>query len=327
MIGSAIQSLLQQTYAGPLHIFIVDDHCTDATIAAAGAHERLTVSRAGPLPPGWTGKVWAMSEGLKHAEQLKPDYFLLTDADIVHAPGNISRLVALAELDRLDLVSLMVNLQCKTFAERALMPAFVYFFFQLYPPAWISNAHRKTAGAAGGCMLVRPSALTRIGGIAAIRGELIDDCALARAIKPGGRIWLGIIRDTRSIRSYGTFGEIARMISRTAYTQLHYSPLLLFATIVGMIVVYVTPPALVAAGGFAAALGLLAWLLMSITFIPMLRFYRRSILWALFLPGIALFYMYATLVSAVRYWTGKGGAWKGRVQAARSHCGKMPEEP
>jgi hopene-associated glycosyltransferase HpnB len=326
VISEAIHSLLKQTHTGPLHIFIVDDHSTDATIAAAGTHERLTVLRAGPLPSGWAGKVWAMSEGLKHAERLRPDYILLTDADIVHAPDNISRLVARTESERLDLSSLMVKLQCKTFAERALMPAFVYFFFQLYPPAWISNPNRKTAGAAGGCMLVRPSALTRIGGIAAIRGELIDDCALARAIKPGGKIWLGITGETRSIRSYGTFGEIARMISRTAYTQLRYSPLFLFATIVGMIVVYIAPPVLVAVGGFAAALGLFAWLLMSITFIPMLRFYRRSIVWAPFLPAIALFYLYATLISAVRYWTGKGGDWKDRAQAARSHCGKMPEE-
>lgn len=317
VIGRTIQSLLKQSYDGPLHIFLVNDHSTDATVQAAGTGDRLTVIEAGALPEGWTGKLWAVSEGLKRAAQMNPDYILFSDADIVHAPDSVAGLVARAETGHLDLVSCMVRLQCRTLAERALVPAFLFFFFKLYPPAWTARRNYKTAGAAGGCVLMRPAALARIGGIAAIRNELIDDCALARAVKPGGGIWLGLSSATRSIRDYTSFGEIRRMISRTAFTQLHHSSLLLAGTLVAMAVVYLAPPLLLlTCDRPAAACGLAAWLLMSISYLPALRFYQRSPAWAPLLPLIALFYMAATVDSAVRYWTGRGGLWKGRIQDA-----------
>ena len=308
VIGRAVASLLNQDYPGHIHVFVVDDHSSDATASAAGIHERVSIVQAGPLPKGWTGKLWAISEGLQHAHALNPDFILLTDADIVHAPDNVAGLAARAQTMNLDLASYMVKLQCRTLPERALIPAFVYFFFQLYPPSW-------TVSAAGGCMLVRPAALTRIGGIASIRGELIDDCALARAIRKGGKIWLGVTQTTRSIRDYTTFAEIRRMISRTAFTQLRHSTVLLCATILGMLVVYLAPPVLIfSADPRVTILALAAWIAMAISYIPTLRFYGRSIAWAPVLPLIALFYMVATIDSAIRYWTGKGGVWKDRVQ-------------
>jgi hopene-associated glycosyltransferase HpnB len=316
VVGQAIASLLSQDYPGPLHVFLVDDHSTDTTVQVAGTHKRLTIVQAGPIPAGWTGKLWAISEGLKHVERLQPDYILLTDADIVHAPDSVSRLVVRAQANDLDLTSWMVKLRCHALAERALVPAFVFFFFMLYPPAWIASRRHKTAGAAGGCMLVRRSALERIGGIAAIRGELIDDCALAQAIKPGGDVWLGLTDDTHSIRPYDTFREIGRMISRNAFTQLRHSALLLAGTLVGMAMIYLAPPLLLLTRDSSAiALGLMAWTLMTISYLPVLRFYRVALTWAPLLPLIALFYMAATLDSALRYWTGRGGEWKGRVQA------------
>lgn len=315
VVGQAVSSLLNQHYPGRLHIFLVDDHSSDATVTAAGVSDRLSIVSAGPLPDGWTGKLWAVSEGLKRAAEFAPDYILLTDADIVHAAGNVAGLVARAEVGGLDLVSYMVKLECRTAAERAMIPAFVYFFFQLYPPAWIARRDRKIAGAAGGCMLIRPSAFARIGGIAAIRGELIDDCALAWAVKRGGEIWMGLTEDARSIREYATFGEILRMISRSAFTQLRYSTLLLVGTILAMGVIYLAPPLLVLSGDpVAAACGVAAWLLMTVSYVPVLRFYGRSLAWAPLLPVIAPFYMFATVDSAVRYWIGRGGMWKGRVQ-------------
>jgi hopene-associated glycosyltransferase HpnB len=315
VIGRAIASLLNQAYSGTLQVILVDDHSTDATVAAAGTHERLSIVGAGPLPRGWTGKLWAVSEGLKRAAEFEPGYILLTDADIVHSPDNVAGLVAHAEAGDLDLVSYMVKLECRTLAEHALIPAFVFFFLKLYPPSWISRRDRKTAGAAGGCILIRPAALERIGGIAAIRGELIDDCALARAVKPAGNIWMGLTEETRSIREYATFEEIRRMISRTAFTQLHHSTLLLAGTILAMAVIYLAPPLLILTGDrIAAACGVTAWILMIISYLPTLRFYRRSMAWALALPLIALFYMIATVDSAISYWSGRGGSWKGRAQ-------------
>ncbi len=315
VIAKAIASLVNQDYSGRFHVFLVDDHSTDATIQAAGSHDRLNIVRAGPIPAGWTGKLWAVSEGVKQAERLQPDYILLTDADIVHAPESLSRLLARAQAEDSDLTSWMVKLRCSTAPERALVPAFVFFFFMLYPPAWIANRRYKTAGAAGGCMLIRRSALERIGGIAAIRGELIDDCALARAVKPGGGVWLGLTENAHSVRPYNTFAEIGRMISRSAFTQLHHSAWLLAATIAGLGVIYLAPPLLLLTRDpVGILLGLAAWMLMSISYLPMLRFYKRSPGWAPLLPLIALFYIGATVDSALRYWTGRGGEWKGRVQ-------------
>jgi len=318
VVGQAIGSLVKQDYPGPLQVFLVDDHSTDRTIAAAGMHERLTIVKARPLPDGWTGKLWAISEGLERAASMQPEYILLTDADIVHAADNVAGLVARAAAGNFDLVSYMVKLQCRTLAERALIPAFVFFFFKLYPPVWIARRDHKTAGAAGGCMLLRRSALERMGGIATIKGELIDDCALARAVKrSGGAVWLGLTRETRSIREYATFEEIRNMIARTAFTQLGYSTPLLIGTIVAMAIIYLAPPLLLLTGDpIAAGCGAAAWLLMSISYAPTLRLYGRSIAWAPLLPRVALFYMVATVDSALRYWTGHGGEWKGRVQSA-----------
>jgi hopene-associated glycosyltransferase HpnB len=317
-IGQALASLAVQN---PMHIVVVDDASDDGTagIARQAAPSRLlTVLPGEPVPPGWTGKLWAVDQGVRLAAAFQPEYLLLTDADIVHSPGALAALVDRAQSGGYDLVSYMATLHCSTAAERALVPAFVYFFLALYPPAWVRHPRRATAGAAGGCMLIRREMLERIGGIAAIRGELIDDCALARAVKrAGGRVWLGLSAGTRSIRRYSTFAEIERMIARTAFTQLRHSSLLLAATVAALAVTYLLPPALaVAAPPRAAAMGAAAWLLMSASYFPALRFYRRSILWTPLLPAVALFYAWATVHSAIDSWRGAGGMWKGRPQDA-----------
>jgi hopene-associated glycosyltransferase HpnB len=263
--------------------------------------------------------MWALSEGVRRAAQFAPDYFLFTDADIVHASDSIAALVARAQADKLDLVSLMARLRCSSLAERAFIPAFVFFFFMLYPPEWVSSPTHKTAAAAGGCILVRAEALAKIGGVAAIRNELIDDCALARAMKCNGGVWLGVAGNTYSTRGYDGFGGVGRMISRTAFYQLRHSGWLLLATVLGMAITYLAPPVLVFFGGWAALWGGAAWLLMSAAFWPTLRFYSRSPLWAPLLPAIALFYTGATVHSAVQYWLGHGGEWKGRLQDAKTH--------
>ncbi len=323
VVGRAIQSIVEQDFPGPFHIFLIDDHSSDGTSEAARAAAKpdlLTVIAARQLAEGWTGKLWALAEGIRQAQSFQPDYVLFSDADIVHAPDGISRLVARAEAGGYDLVSWMVKLQCETFAERALIPAFVFFFFMLYPPSWTENARCRTAGAAGGCILLRWEALARIGGMAAIRGELIDDCALAKAVKRTGRkVWLGVTSRTRSIRSYRTFRDIGRMISRTAFWQLRHSVLLLVGTIAGMFATYMLPPLLLLTGRPPAmALGTFAWVLMMVVYAPSLRFYGLSLLWAPALPLVAAFYTGATIHSAVRYWRGRGGEWKGRAQDAKS---------
>jgi hopene-associated glycosyltransferase HpnB len=270
------------------------------------------------LPAGWTGKVWALSQGVQQATQFAPDYFLFTDADIVHASDSITSLVARAQRDNLDLVSMMARLRCSSLAERALIPAFVFFFFMLYPPEWVSSPTHRTAAAAGGCILVRAEALARIGGIAAIRNELIDDCALGREIKRNGSVWLGLTQQTHSIRAYDGFGAVGHMISRNAFYQLRHSGWLLMAIVLGMAITFLGPPVLVCFGGWAAVWGGAAWLMMSTAFWPTLRFYSRSPLWAPLLPVIAMFYAGATVHSAVRYWLGHGGEWKGRLQDAKT---------
>jgi hopene-associated glycosyltransferase HpnB len=320
-VGSAIASLAAQRPPGYFHIILVDDHSSDATAAvaqAAAPPELLTVVRARPLPAGWTGKLWAVAEGVRHATAHHPDYLLLTDADIVHPPENAAGLAARAESGNYDLVSYMATLACHTPAERALVPAFVFFFFLLYPPAWIRSARHSTAGAAGGCILIRYRTLEGIGGVAAIRGRLIDDCALARAVKRnGGRVWLGVSEATRSLRPYRTFGEMGRMISRSAFTQLHHSTLLLAGTVAGLVLTYLAPPLItLVAPQPAAGMAALAWLLMSACYLPALRFYRRRSIGAPLLPLAALFYLGATVHSAISFWRGAGGRWKGRVQDA-----------
>ena len=316
-VPQSIASLATQAYPGPFHIVLVDDASSDGTAAAArsaASTELLTVIPAAPLPSGWTGKLWAVAQGIDEASSLAPDYFLLTDADICHPPDGLRSLVAQAEQGPYDLVSWMVTLHCQTWAERAFIPVFVFFFFMLYPPAWIRSERRRTAGAAGGCILIRRHMLERIGGIGRIRGELIDDCALARAVKhAGGRVWLGLGAEARSIRVYGTPGDIFQMIARTAFTELRHSAWLLAGTVAGLTVTYIIPPVAALAG---SAFGITAWALMTVAYVPALRFYRRSVVWAPFLPLLAAFYLAATIHSALAYWRGAGGMWKGRPQAA-----------
>lgn len=322
-IGRAVSSLLAQSLVPPLRVIVIDDGSNDGTAdearraaEAAGAGGRLTVLRGAPLAPGWTGKLWAMSQGVAAAAAANPDFLLFTDADIEYVPGEVAALTDKAEAERLDLVSLMVRLSTATFAERCLIPAFVFFFLKLYPPAWIASPQSSVAGAAGGCMLIRPTALARAGGLAAIRGDIIDDCALARVVKSsGGRVWLGLARETRSLRLYGSFGEIGAMISRTAFNQLRHSYLALGATLLGLAVTYVVPPLLLLTRApIVMGLGAAAWLLMSGCYLPMVRFYRISPFYALALPLVALFYGAATVHSALQYAAGKGGKWKGRAQ-------------
>ncbi len=304
VVGRSVGSLAASAY--PLKIFLVDDHSTDGTVAAAGNHANLTIVQSQSLPPGWTGKLWAASQGIEQASKDLPDYFLLTDADIEHSPDNLSQLVARAEQGGFDMVSLMVKLRCESLAERALIPAFVFFFFKLYPPG------PDTRGAAGGCILIRRTALERIGGIARIRGEMIDDCALAREVKnSGGKLWLGVTQTTRSIRPYPHWSDVEHMIARTAFTQLGYSFWMLLGAVAGMVVTYLLPPVMLFVG-----LPFGAYALMVVSYVPILRFYGQSLLWAPLLPLIALFYTCATVHSAILYWSGKGGQWKGRVISA-----------
>jgi len=319
VVGQAIRSLANQDYKGGFHIVLVDDSSSDGTAdvaRTAAESELLTVVRAAPLPDGWTGKLWAVSQGVAEAEWRAPEFLLLTDADITHPPSNLSDLVLRAERDGYDLVSYMARLSCRTTAERALMPAFVFFFFLLYPPAWIRNSQRATAGAAGGCMLIRRESLARVGGIGAIRGAWIDDCALARAMKRcRGKVWLGVSEQTRSMRGYADFREAGRMISRSAFTQLHHSAWLLAATVAGLLLTYAAPPALaLAATGSARWLGAAAWLIMAFCYWPAVRFFGRPAYEAACLPLVALFYLGATVHSAWGWWRGGGGRWKGRRQ-------------
>jgi len=327
-IARTVRSLAAQDYPGEFSIIIVDDHSEDGTAALAqkaanesGASQRVKIHSAAQLAPGWTGKLWALNEGVQVASGDKPDFLWFTDADIEHAPDTLHRLVLRAEKDALDLVSLMVLLQAKTFPERLLIPPFLYFFLMLYPPRWIADPNASTAGAAGGCILLRRNVLAPIGGIAAIRGEVIDDCALARAVKKGGgRIWMGLTRASVSLRGYGTFAEIRNMIARTAFTQLSYSFGLLLVALLGLFVTFLLPWFSFFAGDDPAwFLASTAICLMTVTFGVTARFYTLPWPWALSLPFAAVYYGYATCVSAARYWLGRGAQWKGRVQAPRGN--------
>lgn len=315
VVARALGSLAAQDYPGPFRIILVDDDSGDGTgaIARALGSERLQVMTGKPLPAGWTGKLWAVAQGIAAAGA--PRWLWLTDADIEHAPDTLRTLVGIGEAGDRRLVSFMARLHCATPVERALIPAFVWFFQLLYPFARV-NRPGRTAGAAGGCVLVRRDALAAAGGIAAIRGALIDDCALGALIKRQGPIWLGLTDRSRSIRPYRTAGAIGAMIARSAYAQLGYAPWRLAGTVAGLALVYLAAPLLaVSAGGWARGLALGAWLLMAALFQPMLRFYRRSPLWGLAVPGVAAFYAGCTLLSGWRHHQGRGGMWKGRAQA------------
>lgn len=325
-IGPCVAALLRQQER-ELHVYLVDDGSTDSTAEAARSAARscardadLTVISSRPLPAGWTGKLWAVEQGIERAAEFAPEFILLTDADILHSAGSLARLIGLARRGDFDLTSLMVRLSCQTAAERWLIPAFVFFFFMLYPPRWIADPRSRTAGAAGGCMLVRREMLERLGGIEKIRGEIIDDCALARLVKrSGGRIWLGLADDTASLRSYVTAADVGNMIARTAFSQLRHSAVLLVLTIVGLCACFVLPVGLLFTGNrLALAAGAAAWLAMSFCYLPTIRYYRLPAWRVLTLPAAAVFYLGATLLSAVRFWTGRGGQWKGRVQDVAS---------
>ena len=324
VLRDSLCSLFGQDYPGPLHVVVVDDHSHDRTAdvardaaAASSSATRLTVIAAPPVPSGWVGKVAAMDAGYQHVARsgIKADYILFTDADIRHGRDAIKRLMARAEEKGYDLVSLMVRLRQTSFAERSLIPAFVFFFRMLYPFAWVNDGASSVAAAAGGCMLLRASALERIGGLQTIKGAIIDDCALARAIKRGGRICLDVAEESASLRGYDTLRDVWRLIARTAFAELRYSAVRLAIAIIGLTVVFLVPPVLAVVGeGPTAAIGAATWAAMSGSFLPCLRYSRASMAWAPLLPLIALFYLGATVDSARRHWAGRGGEWKGRFQ-------------
>ena len=319
MIERSIGSLAHQDYPGDFRIIVVDDQSTDGTaerVRECAVGERLAIIQGTRPPDGWTGKLWALSQGIARATELgRPDYFWFTDADIVHARDNLRHLVARAESHDLAMVSLMAKLRCETFAERLCVPAFVFFFGMLFPFRWVNSPTKAAAAGAGGCMLVRRDALERSGGVESVRHEIIDDCALARRLKKQGAIWIGLTKRAVSVRPYGMLRDIRAMVARSAYAQLDYSPALAGLTIVGMTLTYAAPPFLVLFGTEAArSLAALAWACMIIAFWPILRLYGRSPLWGVALPIIAGCYAAFTLDSVIQFGRGRGGTWKGRVQ-------------
>jgi hopene-associated glycosyltransferase HpnB len=331
LLPKTLRSLLNQDYPGNFSIILVDDCSTDGTAEIArkvaeqlNQSKRLEIIQSNPLPPGWTGKLWALEQGIIYANKRTPppDYFLLTDADIEHDKTNLHQLAIKAKKEKLQLVSLMVLLRCQSFWEKLTIPAFVFFFQKLYPFTWVNDKRDRTAAAAGGCILIERQALESIGGMAAIRQALIDDCALAQAVKatyPNKKaIWLGLTTSTRSLRPYPSLSSIWDMVARTAFTQLNYSPWLLLGTLLGMSLTYLVAPlslgvGLVTSNWLLTSIGLLTWLLVAIAYLPTIRLYRLSPLWAFCLSAIAFLYTLMTIDSALRHWQGRGGRWKGRV--------------
>ena len=318
VIQRSLGSLIAQDYPGDFHIVLVDDQSDDGTgdLARGMNSQRLTVLTGAQRPVGWTGKLWAMQQGSEHAAAMAPEFIWFTDADIAHSPDNLRRLVARAEEGGKTLVSLMARLSCKTAAEHFLIPAFVFFFDMLFPFGAVNDPRSRVAAAAGGCMLARRQALESAGGIAAIRHNIIDDCALGRAMKRQGPIWLGLTDRAVSLRPYEHLSDIRHMVTRSAYAQLGYSPLVLVGTLFGLAMVYIAPVmTALFAWGISQLAGWAAWIIMAVMFQPILRFYRQSPLWGLALPVIGAFYAAYTLESALQYRAGKGGMWKGRAQA------------
>ncbi|RFC76851.1 glycosyltransferase [Streptomyces sp. AcE210] len=325
VLRESLPSLLAQDYPGRAEIFLIDDGSTDGTGTLAGELAQrhgglpLTVDSPGEPPAGWTGKLWAVRHGIGLARARAPEFLLLTDADIAHEPDSLRELVAAARTGGFDLVSLMARLRVESVWERLVVPAFVYFFAQLYPFRWIARKGSRTAAAAGGCVLLSAEAADRAAIPDSIRHAVIDDVALARAVKgSGGHIWLGLADRVDSVRPYPRLGDLWRMVSRSAYAQLRHNPLLLAGTVAGLALVYLAPPVALVAGlaaghGLTALLGGLAWLLMTATYIPMLRYYTQPLWLAPLLPGTAFLYLLMTVDSAVEHYRGRGAAWKGRT--------------
>lgn len=340
LLPDSLSALLAQEYPGVFHVYLVDDKSEDGTAEVAqrlardlGAESRLTVVMGVERRAGWKGKVWAMSQGIEASKAGGSAYVLLVDADVALQPGLLKALVAHAERERLDLASLMTLLRVESAWDRLLIPAFVYFFAKLYPFRWICSPHNRTAGANGGCILVRRQALEKAGGLDAMRDAMIDDCALGRLIKSsGGRLWLGYTRDVRGRRAHGDLSATWNMVARYAFAQLGYSYLLLLGTVLGMLLTYLVPPLGIAlgAGSLATlgnvwaytllATGAVSWLLMAASYLPMLRLYGVSCLCAPFLPLSALMYTLMTVASGIRHWQGRGGDWKGRTYGYRKAC-------
>jgi hopene-associated glycosyltransferase HpnB len=329
VLPASLPSLLAQDYPGRAEVFLVDDGSTDGTGELARELARrhgglpLTVDSPGEPPAGWTGKLWAVRHGIGLARARAPEYLLLTDADIAHAPDSLRELVAAARTGGFDVVSQMARLRVESVWERFVVPAFVYFFAQLYPFRRIGKASNRTrtAAAAGGCVLLRTETAERARVPDAIRHAVIDDVALARAVKnSGGRVWLGLADRVNSVRPYPALGDLWRMVSRSAYAQLRHSLVLLAGTVAGLALVYLAPPVAVAVGAVAgdraaALFGALAWLVMTGTYVPMLRYYRQPLWLAPLLPFTAFLYLLMTVDSAVRHYRGRGAAWKGRTYA------------
>ncbi|MFH8974659.1 glycosyltransferase [Streptomyces sp. NPDC017890] len=334
VLPASLPSLLAQSYPGRAEVFLIDDGSTDGTgeLACELARRQeglpLTVASPGEPPAGWTGKLWALRHGIDLARAREPEYLLLTDADIAHAPDSLGRLVAAARTGGFDIVSQMARLRVESVWERLVVPAFVYFFAQLYPFRWI-DGKGGTAAAAGGCVLLRTDAAERARIPDAIRHAVIDDVALARAVKGGGgRVWLGLADRVDSVRPYPRLHDLWRMVSRSAYAQLRHNPLVLAGTVAGLALVYLVPPVAVVAGAVTgstatAVLGAAAWLVMAGTYVPMLRYYRQPLWLAPLLPFTAFLYLLMTVDSAVQHYRGRGAAWKGRTYA---RPGAVPEE-
>ncbi|MFD7531651.1 MULTISPECIES: glycosyltransferase [unclassified Streptomyces] len=327
MLPVSLPSLLAQDYPGRAEVFLVDDCSKDGTGDVARALSvrygglPVTVVSPGEPEPGWTGKLWAVRHGISLARTREPDYLLLTDADIAHEPDSLRELVAAAESGGFDLVSQMARLRVSSLWERLVVPAFVYFFSQLYPFRWVNRAGARTAAAAGGCVLLRTGAAERARVPESIRQAVIDDVSLARAVqRSGGRIWLGLAERVDSVRPYPRLADLWRMVSRSAYAQLRHSPALLLGTVLGLALVYLVPPVALVTGLLAgdpvtAWAGGLAWAVMSGTYLPMLGYYRQSLWSAPLLPFTAALYLLMTVDSAVQHHRGRGAAWKGRTYA------------
>jgi hopene-associated glycosyltransferase HpnB len=328
VLANSLKSVLQQNYAGNLAVALVDDNSSDDTakIAQKTANKlektpQLHLISGQTLPSGWKGKLWALEQGINYAKEqvIKPDYILLTDADIHHHNSNLTELITKAETEQLDLVSLMVLLRCQSFWEKLLIPAFVFFFQKLYPFKLANNPNSFVAAAAGGCILIRANTLEQIGGVASFKNALIDDCTLAKKVKKNqGKIWLGLTQKTISLRSYDSLKSIWDMVARTAFYQLNYSWLLLIGTIFGLFFVYLIPLLAIIWGIVyqditITSVGLITYCLINVAYFPTLKLYQISPLWSCLLSAIAFLYGLMTIDSALKHLQGQGGSWKGRV--------------